>query len=135
MKIDELNMNLPLACSTLIMSIVNADDVVEEDEILMTQEIISDFFDLSPEESLETIKSANELLKESTDIFQFGKLLNSEFDYQQKIDFILGVFEVAYSDNELHHLEQHAIRKIADILHIEHQDLIAVKLEIQDYLE
>ena len=81
------------------------------------------------------IDSAKILLDESTDIFQFGQLLNTEFNYEKKIEFILSVFEVAFVDNELHHLEQHAIRKIADILHIEHKDLIAAKLEIQNYLD
>lgn len=135
MTTKELQGNLQLACSALLMSVVRADDVIDDDELHMTQEIISDFFDLSEEESLEMINSAGKLLQESTDIFQFGVILNAELDYQQKIDFILSVFEVAFADNKLHHLEQHAIRKIADILHIEHQDLIAAKLEIQKYLE
>ena len=73
------------------MSVVWADDVIEDDELHMTQDIISDFFDLSKEESLKMINSANKLLHESTDIFQFGVILNAEFDYQQKIDFILNV--------------------------------------------
>ena len=132
---NELDKKLSLACSALLITVVQADDVVEEDELHMAQQVISDFFNLNESEAKNRIDSAKILLDESTDIFQFGQLLNTEFNYEQKIEFILSVFEVAFVDNELHHLEQHAIRKIADILHIEHKDLIAAKLEIQNYLD
>ena len=132
---NELDKKLSLACSALLITVVQADDVVQEDELHMAQQVISDFFNLNEIEAKNRIDSAKILLDESTDIFQFGQLLNTEFKYEQKIEFILSVFEVAFVDNELHHLEQHAIRKIADILHIEHKDLIAAKLEIQNYLD
>ena len=132
---NELDKKLSLACSALLITVVQADDVVQEDELHMAQQVISDFFNLNESEAKNRIDSAKILLDESTDIFQFGQLLNTEFKYEQKIEFILSVFEVAFVDNELHHLEQHAIRKIADILHIEHKDLIAAKLEIQNYLD
>ena len=124
---------IPATC--LLLSVVKADDIIKKEELTITKEIISDFFNMDINNTNEILNEALETLNQSTDIFQFGAILNAEFDYQQKIDFILSVFEVAFADNELHHLEQHAIRKIADILHIEHQDLIAAKLEIQKYLD
>ena len=73
-------------------------------------------------------------LNDSTDLYVFSKELNSSFNYQDKIDFIFCVFEVAYADKELHFMEQHLIKKIAGILNVEHQDLIKTKLEIKKYL-
>ena len=131
----KLDKNLSIACSVLLISVVEADNVIEDDELHMAREIISDYFNLNINQAEEIINSAKILFDESSDIFQFGLILNSDFNFDQKIDFILSVFEIAFVDNELHHLEQHAIRKIADILHIEHKDLIAAKLEIKKYLD
>ena len=50
------------------------------------------------------------------------------------VDFILCIYEVAYSDENLHFMEQYLIRKIAHSLHVEHNDLIEAKIEIKKYL-
>ena len=41
---NELDKKLSLACSALLITVVQADDVVEEDELHMAQQVISDFF-------------------------------------------------------------------------------------------
>ena len=63
-----------------------------------------------------------------------NQILNQKFSYQDKLDFICCIFEVAYADKELHFKEQHFIKQIADILNIERHDLIKSKLEIEKYL-
>ena len=52
-----------------------------------------------------------------------------------KLDFISCVFEVAYADGKLHYLEHHAVKKIANILHLEKNELISAKAEIENYLD
>ena len=73
-------------------------------------------------------------LKNSTSFFKYGQILNENFSYQDKLDFIYCIFEVAFSDNELHFREQYLIKQIASILNIENQDLIKTKLELKNYL-
>ena len=51
-----------------------------------------------------------------------------------KIDFICCTFEVGISDGELHYIEEHAIKKIATILNVNHQDLIKAKIGIRKFL-
>ena len=85
----KLDKKLPIACSVLLISVVEADNVIEDDELHMAREIISDYFNLNINQAKEIIDSATILLDESSDIFQFGQILNSEFNYDQKIDFIL----------------------------------------------
>ena len=69
------------------------------------------------------------------DIFEFGREINKTFNYQDKIDFICCAFEVAYSDKELHYLEEYGIKKIANILNVKQNDLIESKKEIKKYLK
>ena len=66
--------------------------------------------------------------------FEFSKTLNNIFSYQDKIDFICCAFEVAFSDGELHYIEEHFIKKIANSLNVEHKDLIKSKIEMKNYL-
>ena len=126
--------NIALACTALLMSVVKADGVIELKEIDTTKHIISKFFDLELEQVSQLIDKSLEALENASDMFCFGQIINNTFDHQKKLEFILNIYEIAYADKELHYLEQHIISKIANILHIEHADIIAAKMEIKKYL-
>ena len=120
-----------LASTCLLLSIANADNNIDDKELNIIDDIIQDFFDIKKQDACDVIKNAKSSLKESTDYFSYGKILNENFTLTDKIDFISCVFEVAYSDGEYHYLEEHMIKKIANILHIENKDMVNVKMDIK----
>ena len=120
-----------MASTCLLLSIANADDNIDDKELTIIDDIMQDFFSLSKNESKKIIHEAQEDLKLSTDYFSYGNKLNNHFSLTDKIDFISCIFEVAYSDGEYHYMEEHMIKKIAHILHIENKDLINVKVGIK----
>ena len=120
-----------LASTCLLLSIAKADDKLDNKELHIINEIIQDFFDINNNLSKEIIADALNDLKISTDYFSYGNKLNNHFSLTDKIDFISCIFEVAYSDGEYHYMEEHMIKKIAHILHIENKDLINVKVGIK----
>ena len=126
--------NIKNAATILLYSVASADYSIEKSEIRNIREILEDFFSITVEESYSLIEKAIKDYKKSTSFFEYGQILNEKFSYQDKLDFICCVFEVAYSDNELHFKEQHLIKQISGILNIEHKDLIKSKLEIKKYL-
>ena len=120
-----------LASTCLLLSIADADDYIDDRELTIIDEILQDFFDISKNYSNKIINEAKKDLKESTDYFSYGKKLNTHFSLSDKIDFISCVFEVAYSDGEYHYLEEHMIKKIANMFHVENKDLVNVKMDIK----
>ena len=126
--------NIINAAGILLLSIANADHNIEKEEIRLIKEIMEDFFSLQKEDAYETIENAIIDFKKSTSFFQYSQILNKNFSYQDKLDFIFCIFEVAYVDKELHFMEQHLIKNIASALNVEHKDLIKTKLEIKKYL-
>ena len=122
------------AATCLLLSIAYADEKLKEKEISVVKEIISDFFSLSKESTDSFYIDAIDNIKKSTDLFKFGKILNDEFTYQDKLDFIGCIFEVAFIDGELHYIENHRIKLIANILNLDHTDLIKSKMEIKRFL-
>ena len=126
--------NIKNAAAILLLSIANADNIIEKSEIKIIKEIIQDFFSIDNEEVFSIIQNAIVELKQSTSYFEYAQILNKNFSYQDKLDFIFCIFEVAHIDNELHFKEQHLIKQISSILNIEHHDLIKIKIEIKKYL-
>ena len=125
--------NIISACS-LLLSIAKADEIIEDEELKNIKEIICDFFSLDNNKINNIIIESKKKIDNSTDIFEFGRNLNNCFSYQDKIDFICCTFEVAFSDGELHYLEEHTIKKIAMILNVKHGDIIKAKEEIKFFL-
>ena len=120
-----------LASTCLLLSIANADDNIDDKESKIINEILQDFFDIDEQKTKVIMDAAIIDLKESTDYFRYGSKLNNHFSKTDKIDFISCIFEVAYSDGEYHYMEEHMIKKIAHMFHIENKDLIDVKMDIK----
>ncbi len=131
---DNLHNNVKNAATILLYSVANADQNIEKDEIKIIKEIIQDFFSVESQDAYDIVESAIIEFKKSTSYFEYAQILNENFSYQDKLDFIYCIYEVAFSDNELHFREQHLIKQISTILNIENQDLIKTKLEIKNYL-
>ncbi len=131
-SIDTYDVKLATTC--LLTKVAFADEYLDPKEERIIREILTDFFSIEEMEINTLFKDSNQLLEKSTDIFSFGQLLNQHFTKEDKIDLIGCIFEVAFADGELHHLENHTIKKIAHILNIEHKDLITVKMEIKHFL-
>ena len=123
-----------LSATSLLLSISKADDNIDRKEIELVKNIITDFFNVNMDDLSNIIQISLQSLENATDLYEFGKILNDTFTYQDKVDFICCAFEVAYADKNLHYLEEHFIKKISFILNVEHEDLIASKSEIKKYL-
>ena len=131
---DKEHINIKNSATILLLSVANADYNIEKEEIKLIKEIIQDFFSIDTRETYKIVEQAIIDFKKSTSLFEYAQILNKHFTYQDKVDFIFCIFELAYVDKELHFMEQHLIKKIADILNVEHRDLIKTKLEIQKFL-
>jgi uncharacterized tellurite resistance protein B-like protein len=123
-----------LAATSLLLAISNADNNIDNNEKKTISSIIIDFFHINAANASEIIEISLNTLKESTDVYEFGRTLNESFKYQDKVDFICCAFEVAYADNNLHYLEEHFIKKISYILNVDHKDLVDSKAEMKKYL-
>ena len=124
-----------LAAACVLLSIADADEVLEENELVIIHEILHEFFSLEQNTVQSLMDEATKTLKISADLFQFGVQLNKNLSHDDKLDFINCLFEVAYADGKLHYLEHHTVKKISNILNLHRDDIIAAKAEIESYMD
>ena len=129
---DSHDTQLSAAC--LLLSVAEADEFLEQKELDVIQDILMDFFSIKNDDAHKLIYDAQNKIKISTGLFQFGQHLNSVFDQGDSLDFISCVFEVAYADGHLHYLEHHTVKKIASILNLNREDILTSKAEIGNFL-
>ena len=124
-----------LSAACLLLSVAEADEILEKQELDTIQDILKDFFSIADNDAYKLIQEAQDKMKNATGLFVFGQYLNTVFDHTDKLDFISCVFEVAYADGDLHYLEHHTVKKIANILNVNREDILASKSEMKNYLD
>ena len=63
---------------------------------------------------------------------QHARLINDEFNREQKIHLIEQLWRVAFADQELDRYEEALVRKISELLHVPHRDFIQAKHRVQE---
>ena len=124
-----------LSAACLLLSVAEADEILEKQELDTIQDILKDFFSLPDNDAYKLIHEAQDKMKNATGLFVFGQHLNAVFNHTDRLDFISCVFEVAYADGDLHYLEHHTVKKIANILNVNREDILASKSEMKNYLD
>ena len=121
-----------LATAALLLEVSRADGEISADEREATARALRSKFHLTPAETGALIEMAEAQVREATDTFQFTSLVNKRFTRDQKIRVVELMWQVAYADGERDVFEDHVIRKLADLLYVDHGDYIAAKLKARD---
>tara|TARA_B110000438_G_C15775962_1_gene634066 strand:- start:689 stop:1096 length:408 start_codon:yes stop_codon:yes gene_type:complete len=126
---------IQISAASLLLSVAEADEILDAKELLIILDILQDFFSINSDDAKLIMNKAKLELKKSTGLFEFGSQINKVFSNDDKLDFINCIFEVAFADGDLHYLEHHTVKKIANILNIEKEDIILAKTEAKNYLD
>jgi len=120
-----------LATGALLVEMSRADDEVTEEERAAVMGAMRRAFELSPEETDELVRLAEQEADRATSLYDFTRLINEQFSPQQKERIIELMWRVAFADGDLDKYEEHLVRKIADLLYVPHRVFIASKYRAQ----
>lgn len=116
-----------LAVAALLVEIAVSDFASAAVERRTIIEIVKRGFGLDDREADTLVSLAEAEHQASTDYFQFTRLINEHYTAEQKVGLIESLWRVAFADGELHHYEEHVIRRLSDLLYVGHGDFIAAK--------
>ena len=119
------------ACAALLVEIAFADKDFDDTEKDSLRETLVKTYGLKEEEIEENIQDADRSVEESTSLYGYTRIVNDEFNYEDKLDLIRNLWKVAYADGNLDKYEEHLLRKISDLIHVSHSDFINIKLEMR----
>jgi uncharacterized tellurite resistance protein B-like protein len=127
-----LEQSTRLAVAVLLIEIAESDYEHLPEERRAILNAIQKEFDLNRVSAEQLIALAKQEHDDSTDYFQFTRLINEHYSAQQKIKVVEAFWRVAFADQELHHYEEHVIRRLADLIHVSHNDFIAAKHRVMN---
>jgi len=126
--------SLQLATAALLIEMMRADTEVSEEECSMVMKTVMAIFHLTEDESHALLRLAEEKIRKATGYYEFTALINKGFSYPQKVKVIEYLWEIAFADTSLNKHEEHMVRKIADLIYVEHRDFIEAKFRVKKKL-
>lgn len=89
-------------------------------------------FGLSPEDTKELLGAADEIRKKTVDHFALTNYIRKNTPLADRIDIVKTMWRLVYSDGKLTEYEAYLVRKLADLLGLEHHVMIDAKTAVLD---
>jgi uncharacterized tellurite resistance protein B-like protein len=121
-----------LASAALMIEVINSDHQLDQRETDEFLHVLETCLHIPEDDLREMVRLAEEQASKATSLFEFTRLINDEYDYQQKLQLVKNMWRVAFSDDELDKYEESLIRKVSDLIYVSHSDFIRMKLEARD---
>ena len=121
---------LPLATAAVLLEIAHADGTFTPAEGGDVIAYLRRAFQLSDEDARELIETANEIRAQSIDHFAFTNFIRKNVPLPERIEIVKTMWRMAYSDGKLTDYEGYLVRKLADLLGLEHHVMIDAKVAV-----
>lgn len=121
---------LRLATAAVLLDIAYADgsfSPAEDGDILG---FLSRVFSLGGEEGRELIAAADEIRARTIDHFALTNFIRKSMSLEQRIEIVRTMWRMAYADGKLTDYENYLVRKLADLLGLEHHVMIGAKVDV-----
>ena len=123
---------LHLAAATLLVEIARMDEADGADpaERRRMAQLLAERFALSKEETQALLEEAEQEADRSSQLFAFTREIKDAFDYEERVELMEMLWDVAYADDHLHHLESSLMRRLAGLLHVDDRDSGAARKRV-----
>ena len=121
---------LRIATCALLLEMAQMDGKFSDPEREYILSHLKNKFALSDKDLDELMDATRAELEGSIDLWQFTNLINQNYSLEEKIKIVEMIWELAYMDGKLDHHEDYMAHKLANLLRLNHRQLIDAKLKI-----
>ena len=119
---------IEFATAALLIEVARSDHTRGplEGESILT--ILKSLFEFTEEELVNLVALAEEAIEDAHDLHQFTRLINEHYSYDGRTTLVMNLWRVAYADGRIDKYEEHVIRRIAGLLHLDNNDFVKAKI-------
>ena len=118
---------LLLATAAVLLEIAYADGTFTPAEDGNVADFLSRSFSLQAEDAQSLLEAADEIRKKTVDHFALTHYIRKNTPLEQRIEIVKTMWRLVYSDGRLTDYEGYLVRKLADLLGLEHHVMIEAK--------
>jgi uncharacterized tellurite resistance protein B-like protein len=131
---DQDALNAHLALTVLLLEAAYADGECSEAEKEHLIATLVTNFEIPRQEIDALLAERNKEDREYVSLFRYTRFVNENFSEKQKIDIMESVWRIILLDDHLEAHEDHFAHKLANLLHLNHSQLIDAKLKARKQL-
>ena len=121
--------NINLSCAILLVEVSYADFHISDIEINSIINLFEEKLNLSKKDAEWLSEEAKNLHADTNCLRKYIKIINENYSNLQKKDLINMAWQIARADNVVDKHEEHRIRKLSELLHLNHSDFIKAKID------
>lgn len=123
---------LRLATAAVLLDAAYADGAFSPVEDKDLASFLAGQFQLDPDDTRELIEAAEELRRRTIDHFALTNYVRKNTPLAERIEIVKTMWRMVYSDGKLTDYEGYLVRKLADLLGLEHRMMIDAKSAVLD---
>ena len=121
-----------VATCALLLEMAQIDGRLDDAEKERILGILKREYELSGECAEALLEASRQELEGSIDLWKFTRLINENYSPEEKIAILETVWEIAFTDGRLEKHEDYLAHKMANLLHLDHEQLIGAKLRARE---
>ena len=121
---------LRLATAAILLDIAYADGTFTPSEDGDIVGFLKRAFALADDEARELVAAAGEIRARTIDHFALTNYIRKNSPLQERIDIVRTMWRMVYGDGRLTDYENYLVRKLADLLGLEHHVMIGAKVDV-----
>ncbi len=114
--------DVQVAAVALLVEAAVMDGDFDEAERKAIARLIESRFGLEGAEVEELIALGEEAVERSNQLYAFTRVLKTGFDFEDRIEMIEMLWDVACADGEIHDFEANLVRRVAGLIHVSDRD-------------
>lgn len=118
-----------LAIAALLCQVSQADHSVDKQEEAAKIQMLGKLLSLTEADAKALLQEAALRSENSASLYEFTDQLR-DLSHQQRFELVQSMWQVAYADQHLDPIEEAIIRKVAELLYVNHSDFIRAKLSV-----
>lgn len=121
---------LPRAAAALMLEMAATEDGFDPEELEAIHNALRTTFQRDPAELEALLQEAHDARRQSVSLYEFTEQLRRGLDPAQRAELVEWLWRVAHADTRISALEEHLLRKAADLLGVSHEEYIRRKLKV-----
>lgn len=123
-----------LATAAVLLEVAHADSKLEKAEVDRIIDHLEKTFGLGEAETRELMDAAEEIRARSIDHWHLTNVIRTNTTLAARIEIVKTMFRIVWSDGFFHQYEDYLVRKLSDLLGVEHHVMIEAKLAVKEEL-
>ncbi|HJO73840.1 MAG TPA: TerB family tellurite resistance protein [Rhodospirillales bacterium] len=123
-----------VAAVALLVEAAIMDGDFDADERHVIARLLVERFGFEAADVEDLIATGERAVADSHQLYAFTSVVKQGFDFDQRIELIEMLWEVAYADGELHDFEASLVRRVAGLIHVSDRDNGAARRRVLNRL-